>query len=246
MRIFWKSLCGHCIYRSQDKLSVHQNPWYRWLIFNNQTDTLQTLIHRYEPSRPAMPYLHSMTYALRAHPGPTCLLGLGGGAMAHYISPYLSQHPLVSIEVNADVVQVARQYFMLNTIQNLKVLQQDAQEFMSVTEQLYQHILIDVFDQNGYPDQCSSIEFFQSCRHRLNTDGVLALNLPCFHHHNVIFNHVRHAFEQVTVVIPVKGCSNAIVLAMHSTQQLRHLMYTCPHLKTFFWDNIWGYYASLS
>lgn len=243
MTFYWKTLAGRCIYRSDDGLSVHQNALYRWLVFNNQTDTLQSLIHRHFPHKPGLRYLIPFTYALRTTPEAACLLGLGGAGVAHYVAPYLRLHPLTAIEKNTQVIQLASQYFMTHTLKNLTIDAQDAQQFVMQYPSDYQHILIDVYTAQGFPNSCHSIDFFAACKRILRPTGILALNLPDFHYNLRVFQHVRAVFQHATVCIPISSSSNMVVLAAHSTHVLHTLLYTKPRLKKFLWDSELGYMA---
>ena len=243
MTRYWKTLAGRCIYRSDDALSVHQNLGYRWLVFNHQTETLQSLINRHFPHKPALPYLLPFTYAVRTAPEAACLLGLGGGGVAHYLAPYLRTPPLIAVENNTHVIELASAYFMTNTLNTLTIVAQDAQEFVMQYPGDYQHILIDLYTAQGFPTSCHTIDFFAACKRILRPNGILALNLPDFHHNLSVFQSLRSVYQHATVCIPIASTSNMIILAAHDHHLLQTLIYTNPQLKQFLWDSALGYMA---
>lgn len=244
MTNYWKTIAGRCIYQTPQSVSVHQNLVYRWLTFNNQS-TLQTLIHRHHPERPALSYLVPFTYALLKDPGPACLLGLGGAGVAHYAGPYLGSIPVTAIEANREVIDIASTYFGTDALANLSILHQDALTFVSSCKERYQHILIDIYSDSGFPLHCQHIDFFIACKALLLPNGVLALNLVNIEHEFGIFIQLRTLFNNATVCIPVNGCANMIILASDSLTHLLQLLQQSPKLKTLIWDEHYGCMARL-
>ncbi len=239
MKTYWKTAAGKRIYHSPE-LSVYQNPLYRWLVFKDQIN-LQTLLHRYQPHKPALSYLQPFTTALRTHPGPTCLLGLGGGAVAH-MAASLKDCSMVAVEANSEVISIASRYFMTNTLKNLNILHQDAHTYVTQCSDVYQHILIDIYTAQGFPNTCAQLGFFQHCQRLLSCHGILALNLVNINQDFSVLQHIRHVFKHATVCIPVSGSANVVVLASASLSYLMALLQQqTPHLKTLIWDSVFGY-----
>lgn len=244
MNPYLQTLIGRSIYHS-DAIEIRQNLCYRWLSFQDRT-CIQTIIHRHWPHKAAMSYLAPFTLALRAQPGPTCLLGLGGGAVVHFATPYLKSHPVLAIEADDEVIRLASQYFMLDTIPTLTILHQQAQTFIAQANTSYQHILIDIYTATGFPKSCAQQDFFAQCKQQLTADGFLALNLVNFQREFFILTHLRAVFNQVTLCIPTPSSANMIVLAAHSSEALLALVNTNTKLKTLVWDSVFGYMARIS
>lgn len=243
MNIYFQTLAGRELYRS-GQLVIQQNFGYRWLSFQDDT-RIQTLIHRRKPQRPAMPYLVPFTWALRKKPGSTCLLGMGGGAVIHMITPYLQQSSLLAVENSTEVITLSRQYFGLHSFSNLTIIHQEAQQFMQQLATQYEHILIDLHSDTGFPADCANLEFFLDCKRALHPNGFLALNMVSIEHEMPVFAQLKAAFPQTTLCIPVPHSSNMIVLATHAKADLLALVDTHPQLQTFIWDPMFGYMAKL-
>ena len=193
-----------------------------------------------------MPYLLPFTMALRAQPGPTCLLGLGGGAVLHVAAPHLTYSPITAVEINAEVIALSRQFFWLNSIPLLTVVHEEAHNFLGQNQTHFKHILIDLYADTGFPKNCTQTDFFDQCKQSLHKDGFLALNLVNLQRELSILDHVKTIFPQATLCIPVPYSSNMIVLASHSKETLLSLIYSAPNLKTFIWDSVFGYMAKFS
>lgn len=241
MSLYFKTFAGHSIYKSPH-MEIRQNGWYRWLMFQDRTH-IQTVLQRRHPHKPAMPYLNALTLALRTQPGPTCLLGLGGGGLLHMAAPYLQQHPITAVEINEEVITIGYQYFMLDTLRAFTIVQQDAHTFMTETQHSYQHILIDLYSASGFPETCAQQDFFELSKQRLCPTGFLAINLVHIQQESPILERVKAVFDNVTLCIPVPSSTNIIVLAMQSKSALISFVTSNPTLTAFIWDPIFGYMA---
>ena len=235
-----KTLGGHCIYEASNGAKVHQNYFYRWLTFNS--DCLQTLINRRNPEKPGLGYVHHLGFTVRNQPADSCLLGLGGAGIAHALAPYIHQSRLLAIENNADIIQIANTYFMTDRLKNLSIVNEDAIHFVQSTPVRYQHLMIDLFEADLFPANCSTPEFFGCCKEMLLPNGFLSLNLTNIKQQWTLYNEVRTAFNQRTVVLPVKGSSNMILVACNgpSIRPLLDLFKSSPFLKKLSWDPVLG------
>ena len=241
MSTFFQTLAGYDLYRSECAV-IQQNFSYRWLVFQDDA-CIQTLVHRRHPHKAVMPYLVPFTLAVRAQPGPVCLLGLGGGAVIHLTASHIPPSLLTAVEARAEVIALAKQYFWLDTIQALTIVQQEAQTFIAQTQTNYQHMLIDLYSDTGFPKTCAAPDFFYQCKQRLEPHGFLALNLVGIQQEFHVLQQLKSVFHQASLCIPVPNSSNMIVLATHSKSTLLDLVEFCPTLKTLIWDPVFGYMA---
>lgn len=244
MSTYFKTFAARTIYHSP-QMVVRQNRWYRWLMFQDR-ENIQTLINRRKPHQAAMPYLYPFSLALRTSPGPTCLLGLGGGAVVHMLGPQLQQYPITAVETSAEVISVGSEYFMLHTIPALSIVQEEAYSFLANTDDLYQHILVDIYADTGFPDKCAEPDFFRVCKQHLHANGFLALNLVQIQVELPILQNLRKVFDLATVCIPVPPSSNMIVIASPSKSLLQTWIQNHPQLLTLIWDPLWGLVAKIS
>lgn len=243
MSLYFKTFAGHRLYHSPS-IEIRQNIWYRWLMLHDRT-YIQTLIQRQRPERAVMPYLIPFSLAVRAQPGPACLLGLGGGGFPHMAAPFLHHHPITAVEINTEVIAVAHQYFMLDTIPSLSTVHQDAAIFMSECNTTYQHILIDIYSDSGFPKTCAHPAFFEYCKQHLFDNGFLTLNLVHTQRDFPILTMVQSIFQNATLCIPVPASSNMIVIASPSQAALQADIMNHPQLRTLIWDPIFGRMARM-
>ena len=239
----WKTMAGRCIYQSPAKISVYQNPLYRWLRFDSRA--IQTLINRLQPERPGLDYVKPLISIAREFPGDCCLLGLGGAGVAHALKPYIHQYQFTVVENSAEVIQIADKYFNSSAIPGMRIIQQDANVFVDSYHARFSHIMIDLFDAHSFPQHCNNELFFSHCKNRLMLDGILAINLANYFEQWPIFQIVRKTFEGRTVSIPVKKTANLIVFAINanSTKSLLQKLQSCPNVNKTYYHPKWGFVA---
>ena len=241
MKKFWKTFAGQLIHQSPSGVEVYQNMFFRWLTFNS--DALQTLIHRHHLAVPGLLYINHLTFAVRVEPADCCLLGLGGAGVAHALAPFLGGSTLTAVEINPEIIDIAERYFMTNRLKNMTVIHQDAYLFVQQTQVQYQHVIVDLFNADSFPDHCKTIDFFAYCRSMLLPGGIFAINLTNIKEQRVLFDHIREQFKRCTVSIPIKRTSNMVVLAYNgeSVSPLLALLERGPgRLKKLVWDAEWG------
>lgn len=240
----WKTFWANCIHESTKGIYVYENLLFRWLRFKGTA--LQTLLNRYFPHRPALYYVNPLTLFVRLNPGSCCMFGLGGAGVAHALSPF-NKIKLTVVEYDSEVINIAKQFFFLDKLENLEVIHQDAQVFAMQTDRKFQHILVDLFTDEVFPEQCNSEEFFSHCRRILTSDGILAVNLANRNEQWPIFQLLRKNFQNATLAISVKKSANIIIFAtkQNSVNYLTEKLRQNKTLKRLFWDEKWGCIAEL-
>lgn len=240
--MMWRTIAARCIYQKND-IQIYQNWMYRWLTCGSSA--LQTMLNRYHPHKPVLNYIASMTKLACLMPGSVCLLGLGGAGAAHALAPYLEKFNLTAVEYHLDIITVARDYFMVAQIENMTIVHQDAYQFVQNTTLQYQHVMVDLFNADAFPEHCNTHQFFEQCRRILLPEGILAVNIANRLEQWNLFSTIRKSFPKGTIVIPIKNCMNMIVLGYNGTS-VNDLLTTLKcdkQLKQLVWDPKWGYIA---
>ncbi|STX51809.1 spermidine synthase [Legionella busanensis] len=238
--MLWKTLAGRCIYRS-DQIRVYDNYFFRWLKFNSSA--FQSLLNKFMPYKPALNYVKALTFVARQHPGDCCMFGLGGAGVAHALSPLLHNYSLTAVEMNAEVIEVAKRYFMADRLPNLTMIQDDASHFAKHCQQTFNHLLIDIADANDFPTSCKNKDFFLNCQRLLSTQGVLVINVANAYEYQFIFTMLKQQFGNNIITLPVKSCVNIIFIATASDNfnWLLETFNSNKEIKKIFWDTKWGY-----
>ncbi|KTD19276.1 spermidine synthase [Legionella lansingensis] len=236
----WKTFCGRCIYQSPCGAQVYQNFLFRWLKFNSSA--LQTLINRYYPHWPGLYYIKPLTVFVRIKPSTCCMLGLGGGGAAHALSPYKNNLKLTIVEHDIDVINIAKRFFMLDRLSHIEIIHQDANLFVEQSDRQFEHVLVDLFSGDSFPEHCNTECFFDNCKRILSPEGILAVNLANRNEQWELFQLIRKSFVNATLAVPVRKSANIIVFASknESVANLVDKLNDHKKLKQVFWDSKWG------
>jgi len=103
------------------------------------------------------------------------IIGLGAGTGVRDLTAAYGSIPIDGVEIDGTIVDLARQYFHMNE-PNLHVVIQDGRYWLDTTNQKYDLIAIDAYQQPYIPFQLTTQEFFQEVRDHLTPTGTVILN----------------------------------------------------------------------
>lgn len=146
------------------------------------------------------------------------ILGFGGGTIAHLISRNFPGAEIVGVELDPVMVQIARDYFDIGSIPNLRVIIEDAlrlvvapQEY-DIQEFSFDMILVDVFVGERYPDLGKSGNFIGAIKKLVKPGGLVIFNRIYREHHqddvNIFIDYVSEFFDNVKNLV-VAGYTNS-------------------------------------
>ncbi|MCC5792996.1 MAG: hypothetical protein JJT82_10375 [Legionellaceae bacterium] len=238
----WQTRLGHCIYQSPQGHQVWQNPWYRWLSFSSAP--VQSIIYRHRPEKPVTACVRALTYAYQKEAGDLLLLGLGGGCVAHALSPFRAGKAWTFVEYDPEVITIAEQYFLLRHLQPFTLEKADACEFIHHSEKQYQHILIDLANAHQFPPQCATVSFWQACCQRLQDRGLLTLNLHHPPQQRLLFSQIQSVFPS-TLIFHLPKMMNFVVIASKDrlASELLTRLEVSQNCRQVYWDKDWGIIA---
>lgn len=104
-------------------------------------------------------------------------IGLGGGTAPKRMwrdFPSLQMH---AVELDGEVVRVARQWFGLPRDRRLQVTTEDGRRFLRTREQRWDMIVIDAYFSDMVPFHLTTAQFFELVRSRLSPGGVVVANV---------------------------------------------------------------------
>lgn len=146
----------------------------------------QTTIDLREPDRLVARYIRYMHLGMVFRPDSekVAFLGLGGGAGIRSFHQGYPEMRITAVDIDADVVDVARRYFFVEEDERLSVVVEDGRRFVTEHEAAFDQIILDAYSQDGYPSRMYTRESFQLMRHSLRDSedeesggsGVLVIN----------------------------------------------------------------------
>lgn len=108
----------------------------------------------------------------------TLVLGLGGGCIVDLLrNKFNYQKQITAVELDATVIQIAKQEFGVDISDTLKIEHQDAFEFVKQTTNRYDLLIVDLFIDAQVPLLFYSEEFSQCLSEIINKNGFLIFNL---------------------------------------------------------------------
>jgi len=112
------------------------------------------------------------------------ILGLGAGTAAKMVSNFkfpTSEIRIVGVEIDPEVIRLGKKYFGLGEIRNLKIVIKDAKEYLHrpfnrLTGELFDLILVDLYQGRKIPEDCQSEKFLGSLKRLKEPKGQVIFN----------------------------------------------------------------------
>ena len=214
------------LYR-RDGLAVWQQGRERYLKFDGQA--IQTRLDPQYPHRLIEPHFQRMALALVFNPQPRrlTLLGLGGGALVHFLCHYRPDLELSVVENNPAVAAIARDWFDLPAHGHSLQLA-DAYEHVhdqAVTGPCQDMLLVDIYNGDTLPEAVFSDSFLTDCRRLCTADGMLVINYlqPEQHRAEADMQRLKRIFRGGVLLVPVPQRLNLVIIAFKCRPaELRH------------------------
>jgi len=109
------------------------------------------------------------------------MVGLGGGSVQRAYEHYYPQVTIETVEIDAAVVRIAKEYFGFKESERQRVHVMDGRVQLRRTGTKYDAIIMDAYVKNRYgsfiPYHLATREFFEIARDHLTTNGVVAYNV---------------------------------------------------------------------
>ena len=105
------------------------------------------------------------------------ILGVAGGSVIQTLSKEIGfKGKITGVEIDADIIEIANDYFKLNQIPNLEIVIDDAFEFVLKTKEKYDLIIIDIFQDSVMPNFLFEEFFMNRIVFLLQTNGFILFN----------------------------------------------------------------------
>lgn len=144
------------------------------------------------------------------------VVGLGGASLSKALLAQFPDLQVDSIELDPEIVKLARDYFWYRESDRCRSIVSDAREFLVKNQQIYDLIVLDAFDGLEIPAPLRTVQFYGLVKKHLNAGGVVVANLHC-RSSNYPRDRVSLA-SQFEHVVAYQGTGLAVVVA--SPQEL--------------------------
>jgi spermidine synthase len=181
------------------------------------TEERQTCIDLHKPWVLQLAYTQWMATGLLLHPCPEkfLLVGLGGGALAHFLMHHHPDAVIDVVEKERLVIEQAHASFHLPR-HGLRIVHHDALSFLrSDPASGYHLIFLDIFGPGCMAPALFDPELYRLLLNRLHPEGLLVANLWCGD--KPLYHHALQAVGEASggrcLQMAVKKRSNVILLA---------------------------------
>ncbi len=130
------------------------------------------------------------------------MLGLGGGTVASILSKKLPEAQIVSVEFDPVMVDVAKKYFGLDSINNHRVIEADALRVVVEPEEFdlaqgsFDVLFVDIFVGDQYPDLGRTGNFIAALKRLVTSGGLIVFNRIYTEEHQEDVNNFVNQVEE--------------------------------------------------
>ena len=160
---------------------------------------LQTRLDLKRPDTIPMVYPQLMLAALliKPHPRRVLMIGLGGGHLARQMLRLFPETHLDIIEIDPEVVNFAKRYFLFKESCNCKCFIMDGRVFIKKQQKraAYDIVWLDAFKSGSVPYHLKTQQFYEEIQCILTPGGVVGSNL--YGKSNDLMPHDLKTFKQV-------------------------------------------------
>lgn len=225
--LVWLTNCS-TLHTGQKTLYEHPSPYNNILVtedepgfltlYFEQGGALQSVVKLGDPDHLELSYTKTMLsgLALCADPRRILIVGLGGGTLATFLHKHYPQAVIDAVDIDPDVIKVARQFFEFRDDANLRAYVSDGRKFIEDRPGLYDMIFLDAFGTDSTPYHLTTREFFLSVKNALTPRGVVLGNIWRSTYNPLYGSMVRTyqaVFEEVHL-LDVRDAENIILIAL--------------------------------
>jgi spermidine synthase len=162
--------------------------------------------------------------ALTPEPQRIMIVGVGGGTMPMFLRHYYPNATIDAVDIDPDVVHVAREFFGFREDAKLRAHVRDGRQFVEAVREPYDVVFLDAFGTSSVPPHLSTVEFMQAVRRAVKPTGVVVGNI-WGRQMNPLYDSMVRTYQEVfddLYVLEVPGTTNRILLGLPRKHALDH------------------------
>jgi spermidine synthase len=114
---------------------------------------------------------------LNREPKDVLFVGLGAGVMPRYFQRYYPDANIDSVEIDPDIYEVAKKYFLYENKGSMNVYIDDGRIFVKKAKKKYDIIFLDAYQGGHIPFHLTTREFLKEVKRILKDDGIVVSNI---------------------------------------------------------------------
>lgn len=196
---------------SPESFSIWEDEDYRWLTIED--NNYQSRILKKLPSKLILSYLRPMLLSLSfsSEIDNILMLGLGGGAILHYLNKYHPNCKVTVIEYNSELIEAASSLFYFDKLDvNYNIICADAFKYLKEEHTTFNVLLVDV----GTMSSAQYNDIFLHMKKPPQERAVCVINSLCFNHNDAksVLLSINQHFQFKCLAAPVSGTMNLILV----------------------------------
>lgn len=197
-------------------IEVSEQAGVRYLHFGSEW--IQGAMRLSRPNALELAYTRDFMAALLLRPEAKrfLLIGLGAGSIAKFIYHHVPESDLTVVEINPQVLHVAREFFLLpQDDKRLHNIIDDGALYIQKSLAQFDMIFVDGFDRHARVGALDTQAFYQACRAHLSDNALMAVNLfGRTLRFDASVRRIATAFDDRIVVLPPSEGGNVIAMGV--------------------------------
>ncbi|GGB66624.1 spermidine synthase [Flavobacterium suaedae] len=105
------------------------------------------------------------------------LLGVAGGSVIKTLKEEINyKGKITGVELDPEIIEIANNYFNLDKTEGVTVIIDDAKKFVANTNEKYDFIIIDIFQDKSMPEFLFESDFTENIKSIVNNKGYILFN----------------------------------------------------------------------
>ena len=180
------------------RIRITEGHGVRLLKFERNEQSSMRMDDPYETDIQYVGYFH-LSLAIKPDATRALVIGLGGGSVVKRMwRDYLTMH-IDAVELDDEVIEVAYAFFALPEDERIHVFNDEGRAHLTRSNEIYDIIIIDAFNDDHIPRPLLTEEFLRLCRDHLSPDGVIVYNVigSVYGSHSKLFRSLHRTARNV-------------------------------------------------
>jgi spermidine synthase len=157
-----------------------------WFVRDSGEEVVESIVNLDRPHELLVEYTRYMflSYLFRPKQEKVLIVGLGGGAMVHFLQHYEPKVHVDVVEIDPVIVRIADKYFNVRSNDMVNIITADGFDYLKNTESKYDVIYMDAFlkpssdtDETGVPVRLKTLRFYKEIQSKLTPGGMVVFNI---------------------------------------------------------------------
>ena len=164
-------------------------------------------------------------------PKKVLLAGLGGGSMVHFVNYYFPKIQMDIVEIDPEILKIAKEYFNLKENKMNKIIIADVYEFLKNSKNYYDIIFMDAFlkpskhtDPTGVNLKQKEKDFFNHIKKNLTSRGVVVFNINYHKDYLQDIQNMRENFPNIYIFQKERSGNIIVVCSMEKQRYSQEFM----------------------